>query len=212
MTDFDLERLGSLWRTEPEPEGIRELQKSARAASRRARRALVLDFILTGIAVGTVLFILAVNPNVPALIVGGLAVGVAIRGQLRQRRLRRIELQELTGDTESMINGSIARVEATLKRASSGLIVLGPAVLLGLLFGFIVERGGDALQIFDPGSWRAIVATILAVFIVLVTLAQLAVTLRRGRRELNRLLELRQAYRLEREKSFPAEKNTDNRS
>ena len=43
MTDFDLDRLGELWRQDPEPAEIERMRQSAAAISRRARRAQLAD-------------------------------------------------------------------------------------------------------------------------------------------------------------------------
>ena len=43
MSDFDLDRLGDVWRQQPDPEEVARLQKSAAAVARRARLAQVID-------------------------------------------------------------------------------------------------------------------------------------------------------------------------
>ena len=43
MSDFDLDRLGDVWRQQPDPAEMERLQKSAAAVARRARRAQVVD-------------------------------------------------------------------------------------------------------------------------------------------------------------------------
>jgi hypothetical protein len=201
VTDFDLDRLGSLWRTEPEPAEIGELKRSADRARRKARWLTVLDYALALVTTGAVILILAVNPRAEALLVGGAAVLVMITSLVRRRRLRRIELQSLIGDTESMLESAIARVEATAKRARSGLMVIGPSIFLGLLFAFIVDRGGGgaALPTLEAEAWRGLVVRGLLIFIIVATVTQLVLSIRRSRMELTRLIQLREAYRLEHE-------------
>ena len=43
MTDFDLDRLGDVWRQQPDPAEMERLQRSAAAVSRRARWAQLVD-------------------------------------------------------------------------------------------------------------------------------------------------------------------------
>jgi hypothetical protein len=211
VSDFDLDRLGSLWRTEPEAEEMRELKRSADLARRKARWLMILDYALAGVTIGAVLLILAVNPKPEALLVGGAAVFVMITSLLRRRRLRRFELQGLVGDTESMLESSIVRIEATVKRAKSGLMVIGPSIFLGLLFGFIVDKGGGgaALPTIEGDAWRGVVVRGLFIFIVVATIAQLVLSIRRSRAELNRLIRLREAFRQEHEGSRPDSPEND---
>lgn len=205
MNDFDLERLGSLWRTEPAAEEMRALKRSADLARRKARWLTILDYALAAVTIGAVLLILAVNPRPEALLVGGAAVLVMVTSLLRRRRLRQFELQGLVGDTESMLESSIVRIDATVKRAKSGLMVIGPSIVLGLLFAFIVDRGGGgaALPSIEGGAWRGLVVRGLFIFIVVVTVVQLVLSIRRSRAELNRLVQMREAFRQEHERSRP---------
>jgi hypothetical protein len=201
VNEFDLDRLGSLWRTEPGAEELRELRRSAESARRRAYWTSLLDYGLAGVAVGTVLLILAFNPKFEAIMVGAAAVVVAIISLTGRKRARRIELQSLAGDTESMLESSIARVETNLKRSKSGLMVIGPSILLGVLFGFIVDKGGGgaALPTLEADAWRGLVVRGLLIFIIGATIIQLILSVRRSRAELDRLFQLREAYRLEHE-------------
>lgn len=205
MNDFDLDRLGSLWRTEPAAEEMRKLKRSADLAKRKALWLTILDYTLAVVTIGAVLLILTVNPKFEAVLVGGAAVFVMITSLLRRRRLRRIELQGLVGDTESMLESSIVRLESTVKRAKSGLMVIGPSIFLGLLFGFIVDKGGGgaALPTIEGEAWRGVVVRGLVIFIVVATITQLVLSIRRSRAEIDRLTQLRDAFRLEHEGKSP---------
>jgi hypothetical protein len=165
----------------------------------------LLDYGLAAIAVGIVLLIIGFNPKLEAVLVGTAAVVVAVMSLTGRKRARRIELESLAGDTESMLESSIARVEARLKRSKSGLMVIGPSILLGILFGFIVDQGGGgaALPTIEGEAWRGLVVRGLFIFIVVVTVVQLVLAVRRGRAELDRLIQLREAYRLEHEGTRP---------
>src|SRR3546814_15869607 len=79
--------------------------------------------------------------------VGGVALFMLVTGQMRQRRLRQLELKGLTGGTASMIDQSIVRAEATLKRTKSSLLLVIPATAVGVLLGFV---SGDTIDpLFD---------------------------------------------------------------
>lgn len=198
MSDLDLDRLGELWRKELDAEAIEALRRKADAVKRRARWATIFDHILAALIVVTVLLIIFSDPRLGIVFVGGVAIVFLVLSQLRQRRYRRLELEGLAGGTEAMLDQLIARSEATLKRASSSLFLIGPATVLGVLFGlaadqdraggFFAQRDGDPLQIL---------LVPLAVLVLAVILIHLYRTVRRSRRELERLTELRESYSAE---------------
>jgi hypothetical protein len=204
VTDPDLEELGKLWRKEPDAEEMRGLHRSAEQVMRRARLALVFEYVLAAVTVGVVLFIVAYNPpDRQTAIAGSAAILVLLLSQMRQRRLRQWELQSLTREPETMIQRSIARVESTLKRAWWGAVVIGPATLFGVIFAFIADEGNGqgALSRLraEPGGGTAIVAGAAAV--VLGVIIHLARTIRRSNREISRLRQLKEAFRVENEGS-----------
>ena len=90
-------------------------------------------------------------------------------------------------------------------------MVIGPSILLGVLFGFIVDKGGGgaALPNLEGGAWRGPVVTGLLIFIIGVTIIQLVLSVRRSRAELDRLFQLREAYRLEHEATPPHRTEND---
>jgi hypothetical protein len=102
-----------------------------------------------------------------------------------------------------MLDQSIERVTATLKRTLFTLAMAAPTFLLGLLVAHVSDdrAGGDlsARIAAQPGLGTAIMVT------AGLALAALAVHLvrsfRKSRRELERLTALRKAYRLEQQSS-----------
>lgn len=203
MTDLDLERLGDLWRKEPDPEEIRELLRSANAARRRAQRALLFDYVYAAAMVIAVAIVVVLSPELDTLIAGGGAIFVLVMSQLRQRRFRRVELQGFTGDTATMLDQSIARAQALVKRSRISLIAMAPATLAGILFGLALDdRGGGGLFTGDAEEpWLKMLAIAIGVIVLPAMVAHLLLTIRRGQRELARLIEVREAYRRERESS-----------
>ena len=203
MTDFDLEKLGEQWRQQPSAAELEELRRSAEKARRSARWAQVIEIGAAVIVAGVVVLLVASNPRLDTALVGGAAILVLLMSQVRQRRLQRVELRSLSGSTEEMLDQSIARVEATLKRARFSLIGLPPAILLGLGFAHVVQRRAEEdllpQAISDP-SLRYLVIGV-AVLAILAGADLLFQRVRKTRQELHRLSQLRDAYRDEGESS-----------
>ena len=205
MTDLDLDRLGDVWRQQLDPVELERLRLTAAAVSRRARRARVLD-IGGALAVAMVVILLVLsNPKIGTFLIGGAAILFLLGSNIRLRRLRQVELRSLTGGTEDMLDQSIERVETTLKQNRFTLTALGPALLVGGLVAVStgVRRGGSILPALNDVPLLRIVWLGLAIagLIALVIVSLLA--RRRGQRELERLMAMREAYRHERESPAP---------
>jgi hypothetical protein len=201
MTDFDLERLGDVWRQQPDPAEMERLQRSAAAVSRRARLSQIVDNLVAVAVTAVVIILVFANPRREAFLMGGAAILLLLYGTVRQRKLRQVELKSLTGTTEAMLQQSIERVETTLKHNRFTLVVLGPGVLVGIAFAaaaigphgtFILPAVRDLplVRTVFQGASVAVLAA-FALFMV--------VAMRRGRRELERLKAMRQSYREEHE-------------
>jgi hypothetical protein len=146
----------------------------------------------------TVLTLVFSNPTRDTMLVGGAAIVVLLLSQARTRRLRAEELRGLTGSTEEMLDQSIARAEATIKRTRFQLRAIAPSFALGLFFAAMADGQSDAFsaQLFlQPGLPLA-----LAIGAILV-LAALAVSLTRSlrstRNERDQLVTLRDAFKAE---------------
>lgn len=198
MNDFDLDRLGDVWRQQPDPAEMDRLQRSAAAVSRRARFSQIVDALAAVATAGAVIFLVSLNPRTDAFLMGAAAILVLLYGNVRQRRLRQVELRSLTGNAENMLQQSVERVETTLRHHRLTLLALGPACLVGVLFGVVaVDRSGiSALR--DTPLLRAVLGGGAFAALVAFSLFMLF-AIRRGRRELERLKALRDAYREERE-------------
>lgn len=198
MSDFDLERLGDVWRQQPDPAEMERLQRSAAMVSGRARWAQAVDIAAALIVSGVVILLVSTNPNFGTFLMGAAAIIILLYSSLRQRRLRQVELRSLTGGTEEMLNQSIERVETTRKRNRLSAITLGPAFAIGMLFAHFVagDSGRQYLPavIADSGLrpllWLAIFALLASVYLLLRSI-------RSAGRELGRLTALRDAYRRE---------------
>lgn len=201
MTDLDLERLGDVWRQRPDPQELEELRRTAERVRRRARWVQVVDVLAAIIVAGVVLAMVLANPEVDTLLVGGGAILVLLVGQIRSRRFRQQELRSLSGSAEQMLDQSIERVQASVKRARSGLIIYVPGLLLGYLVAFVAERrSGRAVSeaIAANPELRSVMQILAAVAIVGGFLFILR-SMQRARRELQRLTALRDSYHEEHE-------------
>jgi hypothetical protein len=204
MSDFDLDRLGDVWRQQPDPAEMERLQRTAIAVARRARLSAILD-VCAAVAVAAVVVILVLaNPRMQTAVMGTAAILVLLGSNIRLRKLRQVELKGLTGTTEDMLDQSIARVETTL-RHHKFTFYGAPPLLLSIWLGFsiaaprrelILGRLGE-ISWFRPISLGAGIAALAALAIFLI------IFIRRGRRELNRLNAMRDSYREERDSSAP---------
>jgi len=200
MSDFDLDRLGDVWRQQPDPAEMERLQRTAAAVSRRARWAHLAD-LGTAVLVAAIVIVLVIsNPRAGTVVMGAAAIAVLLLSHLRQRKLRAVELKELAGSTEEMIEQSINRVETAMKRNRFTLIGFTPSLLIGVGFASAVDdRGGIGLSVIAGDSlWTR--AILIAVVVVAGTLF-LVRALRINRREHEYLVAMREAYRRERESS-----------
>jgi len=204
MSDFDLDRLGDVWRQQPDPAEMERLQRTAIAVARRARLSAILD-ICAAVAVGAVVvFLVVTNPQPKTLVLGSGAIVVLLISNIRQRKLRKLALKDLTGTTEDMLDQSITRIETTLRHHKFTLWGL-PLVLIGaFIFSAVVmpQRraifGGLSQIPWFRTTWLAVwIAALIGLGVFLV------VAIRRGASELNRLRAMRDAYRQERDSSAP---------
>ena len=196
MTDFDLDRLGDVWRRQLDPAEMERLQRTAAGVSRRARFSQILD-IFGAVAVAVmVVFLVWTNPRLETFLMGGAAIVVLLGSNIRLRKIRQVELRGLTGSTEDMLDQSIDRLETTLKHKRFSLIAIGPALVIGLLLAW--AAGAYPGMLAAPPALRLVLRgmtfAVLAGVVVF-----LAIAIRRERRELDRLRAMRESYRLERE-------------
>jgi hypothetical protein len=203
MTDFDLDRLGDVWRQQPDPAEMERLQRTAAAVSRRARISQILD-IVAGVVISAVVIVLVwTNPRFETFLMGAAAILVLLGSNIRLRKLRQVELRSLAGTTEDMLDQSIERVSTTVRHNRFTLIALGPTMVVGVLFASAADRGGRSpLALVGAPMvrmlWLGATIVVIAGIVVALVLA-----VRRGRRELERLQAMRESYRQERESSAP---------
>jgi hypothetical protein len=197
MTDFDLDRLGDVWRQQPGPAEMERLQRSAAAVARRARISQVVD-VVVGLAVaGIVIFLVASNPKPGTVLIGSAAILILLTSNIRLRKMRRIELGHLTGGTEEMLDQSIVRMETSRRHHRFSLIGIVPAVAAGIL----VANGSQGRNLLPMASdsWVRSLLVPLGILVVLGGVTFSLRAMRRARQELERLRAMREAYRRERE-------------
>jgi hypothetical protein len=200
MSDFDLDRLGDVWRQQPDPAEMERLQRSAAAVRRRARFAQIVDVgAATAVSLAVILLVLS-NPSMPTMIMGGAAILMLLGSNIRQRKLRQVELRSMTGGTEGMLAQSIERIETTVRHHRFTLVAMLPVCVITLLFAATVgRRAGSFLgslrdEAWFPFVWNGGWVAALSLFILFSIFS-----IRRGRRELERLHAMRESYRQERE-------------
>lgn len=199
MTEIDLDRLGDVWRAQPDPAEIERLRHAAQAVQRRARWGQLADFWLALVVSGVILALVIANPELRTGLVGAFVILYVLYGTARQRRLRAIELRTLAGSTERMLDLSIEQAEAAAKRSRISLLGTGPALLLGLGFAAALDRGtGESpLQKLSTIPWVGTIAVPALIIALAVALLHQLRTNIRARREIERLKALREAFRAE---------------
>jgi hypothetical protein len=197
MTDFDLDRLGDVWRQQPDPAEMARLQKSAEMVARRARITQVIDILVALVVAGVVIFLVASNPKPGTFALGATAILVLLFSNIRLRKVRRIELEHLTGGTEEMLDQSIARLETTLRYLRVSMIGFPLAIAAGVLVAY-ASQGQRILEAAPDFPLRSL---LMPLGLLMVTGAVIfnVRAIRRSRRELERLRAMREAYRRERE-------------
>jgi hypothetical protein len=200
MTDFDLDRLGEMWRTEPDPAEMEKLRLAAEGIARNARLAQFFDAAFAIIVSAIVLFLALSNPKPQTLILGAGAIALMLFGTVRQRRLRQVELESLSGTAEQMLDQSIGRLRATIRRTRLALISLTPAFVIGLGFGMALDGGLiDQISSLTTRPWAPLAFKALVVGLVGLGMVHYLRTIPRNRGELERLTALRESFRHETE-------------
>jgi hypothetical protein len=199
MSEIDLDRLGDVWRAPPDPAEIEQLRRGAEAVRRRARWGQLVDYGLAVLVSGVVLILMVSNPSTATGLLGGAAILLMLHSTVRQRQLRRIEVQELSGPTEEMLNQSIARVEAALKRNKLALFGYLPSLLAGVLFAASIERTGRTFQIPDIPGVPFLRPAVLIIGVAIIIGAPIFFLRQRQKKmaERERLVLLQEAYRQE---------------
>src|ERR1044072_351205 len=146
MSDFDLERLGDVWRQQPDAAEMERLQRSAVEVNRRARISRIVD-VVTAVVVACVVIALVIsNPRNETFVLGAGAIIILIYSNFRQRKLRAVELRGLTGNTETMLQQWIERVETTIRYNRYTVVMAIPGVAVGWRFAMAsMGRQGDGV-------------------------------------------------------------------
>jgi hypothetical protein len=196
MSDFDLDRLGDVWRQQPDAAEMERLQKSASAVARRARRAQVVDIGAALIVSAVVIFLVVSHPKLGTFLMGAAAILILLAGNIRLRRLRQVELRNLTGSTEEMLDQSITRVETTVRHHRFGAIGIGPAFVIGTLLAYAAQSQSIFFTLQNWSTFRLFWVA-AGVSLVAAGMVYSWRSMQRGKRELERLRIMREAYRHE---------------
>jgi hypothetical protein len=204
MTDFDLDRLGELWRQDPEPAEIERLRRTAKMVSRRARMAQIADTVGAIVVSVVMLGVTILNPQPTTVVVVTAALLMILYTFVRNRKLRETEIRMLSGTTEEMLDQSIERARATRKRMRLNLISVPVAIVVYSALIFAARRGNDPTILRSQlhlSEHMVLVTTIVLVLVAAFMTIGYARTFIRSRAELDSLEWLRDAYRRERDES-----------
>ncbi|HKR25647.1 MAG TPA: hypothetical protein VJS15_10330 [Allosphingosinicella sp.] len=202
MTEIDLDRLGDVWRQQPDPAAIEELSRSAGKVRRRAKVSQIVDAVGAVVAIMVVLALMILNPRPEFLALGGATMFVLLVSNIRLRKLRQIELRNLTGSAEDMIEQSIERVKKTINYQRLCLFAMMPVLIAGYSAASLLvdhSRGGLLDFIFDSAPAVRVLWVGAGIGAMAGLTLLMAASLRRNRRELGKLCAMRDAYREERE-------------
>jgi hypothetical protein len=196
MTDLDLEHLGDVWRQQPDPAELERLRRTAETVRRRARWSQAVDAVAALVVAGVVLLLVAGNPELDTMIVGGAAILVLLAGHIRSRRLRQEELRSLSGSAEQMLDQSVARLKAKIKRTRYQLLCLLPGFGIGIAIAYFADEGAGQ-QVFNrllANTREAGLLFVGGLIAVAAMFLYLLRNLRTERKELDRLTALRRSY------------------
>jgi len=205
MTDFDLDRLGELWREDPETAQIERLRQSAMAVSRRGRLAQLADAIGAVVAGIGLVAVAAIGHNPKTFVAAGAALLLMLFSVMRNRKLREAEIRMLTGTTEEMLDQSIDRARARHKRMRFNLLFSPLSIPVILWMISTRDRGPGGLQAAIARHPVLPLEVLGVIALVIVGIAFVYIrSLPRSRAELERLESLRDAYRRERNEASKA--------
>jgi hypothetical protein len=199
MTDFDLDRLGDVWRQQPDAAEMELLRRSADAVSRRARWSQLFDIATAIFVAVVVIFLVFSNPQRTTVAMGSAAILLLLYSNIRARRIRQLELRSLTGTTENMLDQSIERLEARLKHSYFSLIALGPALVIGVMLAASATISSDEglLSMVRSSPLLRLLLGPGAMVVIGGMIAYGLLGIRRARRERGRLGAMRESYREE---------------
>lgn len=198
MTPPDFDELARLWKQEHSAEEERVFQRLARRAERRAKALEYAEHGMGGLLILAVLAAFFLNSEPATLIVGGLTVAAILWAGWKRHHRREARLID-AGNREAMLEHAVRNARASRKRSAAGLALIAPGFLLGALFKYSVQNGGEI-----AGFLPAFIASVTRVgwgmaglLLLLLAIAWLLRSHLAIRRELAQLEALRAEYREE---------------
>lgn len=194
----DFDRFEQLWQQEPADEEIRLFRKLAARAGRKGRALQYAEWGLALLLIAGALAVLFLEPAPATLIVVFLIVTGILWSSWKRSQLAQAAAMLDRSSREALIQSAEKSAKAQLKNSALGLVLIVPGWMLGIaLKGMMLLDGNisDFLNAFlgsftkPPGIASA--AVVAAIFAILVQRHL------RLRRELRRLVLLREQYRQE---------------
>jgi hypothetical protein len=195
MNRPDFDEFAALWQGEPDPAEQAQMEADARRARRRGRLLGFVDVALIALIVlGTVLGT-TIAPH-PMTIASGLILVVATLWLTWKRRsLRQLAATLNTSDPAAFVASSIRNARSNLRRATLGLFLLPPFLVVATVFRALLKNGGRLDQLLGGIiEWAASPRGALILLIATLMMMRLFHSRRRLRTELRRLVGLRAEY------------------
>lgn len=196
MREPGFEELVDLWQ-DPE-EGDREVFEAlARRARRRGRLLALADLGLVVLLVVGVLLSVFTTPHATTMVMAVVLLAATLWLSWTRRRHRQMTASLNTSDPAAFLESSVAIARANLRRVRLSLMLIGPLIVLGIVFKG--SQRSDGIADLPQGIWewasRPVAQIALAVLFLLVL--NLFRSRRRLRAELSRLESLRLDYEQE---------------
>lgn len=194
MTDPDMQELTALWQ-EPSPAEQRSFEEAARKARRQGKLLAWADVALAALLGGTFILGLVLTPGPITGALALLMIAITTYVMIKRRRLRQMSPTLKTTSRQAFLDSSVKMAVANVRRITLSLYLIPLSIALGASFKVAMRNGGTIdrpLERFADWlpSWRGVLTITLGLLFIAWTYR----SLRRARRELKRLEELRAAY------------------
>ena len=193
MREPGFEELVDLWQ-DPE-DGDREVFEAlARRARRRGRLLALADigFFLV-LAVGVLLSVFT-TPHPMTMVMAIVLLAATVWLSLTRRRLRQMTATLNTSDPAAFLESSVAIAKANLRRVRLSLRLIGPLIVMGIVFKGSQRSEGIADLPQGILEWASRPVAQIALAVIFLIVLNLFRSRRRLRAELSRLESLRLDY------------------
>ncbi|HET9637955.1 MAG TPA: hypothetical protein VFP12_01985 [Allosphingosinicella sp.] len=196
MREPGFEELVDLW--QDREEGDREVFEAlARRARRRGRLLALADLGLVVLLVVGVLLSVFTTPHATTMVMAVVLLAATLWLSWTRRRHRQMTATLNTSDPAAFLESSVAIARANLRRVRLSLMLIGPLIVLGIVFKG--SQRSDGLEDLPQGilEWASRPVAQIALAVLFLLVLNLFRSRRRLRAELSRLESLRLDYEQE---------------